>query len=271
MKDLLKYAKSLLIDAHSDLDKAIGDNNKKALHLFRLDVKKITALEELLSFCYDTKILTDKKLNKLFKLCGKVRESNTHLMNINKYLNIKNKEAITLKKALKKKVKNHYTKLSDQYKKKNEKVFIKTNQWINKTLKNPARHKLQDYFLMKQKKILGLLLQLPGNNEHIHNFRKEIKSYIHNTEGLYHLKPYHLINLKILQKWDTILGDWCDAIKSTEEIEKLLNKFRKDKKLYTAMQKLKINLISERNTLLKKFLTQADSQLLILMNRGTRV
>src|ERR1700752_4738273 len=100
--DVDGYASELLRTVRKHLKKAADKAGEKALHAIRVEVKRIRALMNFLSYTKGQAYEEDEKLTKLFKRAGNIRELQILIKRLKKRLAPAGKEEEMLIERMKK-------------------------------------------------------------------------------------------------------------------------------------------------------------------------
>lgn len=189
-------------------------------HKLRVDIKKLRAYLNLMTFCCPQYSYQEnfKNFRILFKKAGKVREINIEKKLI---LNFINTEPI----------KHYLDYLSNQLHIRKNIFFAWRNQQKLKEFtkafrkikyNQPCIKKSKKYFSIKQKKIYKLCKKRKLNITQYHTLRKTLKEFLYNHILVFSNERFSF--LKDFKKLSKLLGEWHDVIDVKSHLEKMMNK-----------------------------------------------
>ena len=167
MNKLSNYTNELFIEIRNDFKKLMKSGNKNNVHHFRVNLKEIFALLEFISYCYMTEKPHFKKLHKLFKHAGEIREMQILYADLKANVKIKNKKFDTLLEEIKVNCEIEFMLFKNKYQDQGDTIFNKPEIWISYALKNKPSYNIEEYFKMEQKKMLSLMLQITIDQKQI--------------------------------------------------------------------------------------------------------
>jgi CHAD domain-containing protein len=236
----------------------VKTDDQEELHLFRVQVKKMRALLELLDTDSPKHHLsTDfKPVRKIFKHCGEIRNAYIHLQLSVRY-QFKNEEFLMGQLYEIEKGTSEVKRLAKKY----LKAIKALNEKISDDLKSVDDDAIVRFYKTKLIQVSTILANLQFNDE-LHNARKQIKTLVYNRKIAHKVLEGKLeIDNNYLDKLQGLIGDWHDNILALE--------------LFSAPDlnyKPVITKIQRRNTRLKRsiaVLVQEFEKKAVLANHST--
>lgn len=214
------YTKGLLSNIRNDFKKILRSGSKNDIHHFRVSLKKIFALLDTISVCYPTEKPHFKKLHKLFKQLGEIRELQILFSELRGSSKSKNNDFDAVLKEIKNEEVIKFDQFQNKYQESGYAFFKKVESWVSSTLKKVPKHTYEEFLISKQKRLFSLMFQITDDPLKMHDFRKEVKSVIYNIEGLKTSNSCKYISLGVLKKWNKQLGDWHDSVQILKNLKR---------------------------------------------------
>jgi CHAD domain-containing protein len=201
-------------DAMADhLKKFIENGEQEELHQFRVQVKKLRAMIELLDTNSGKHPLKEdfKPVRKIFKRCGEIRNAFINLQ-YGQQLQFKNEDFFM----------NHLYEIEKGTKEVKElgKQYLKTIKAayndIGGDLQHVGNKEIVEFYKTKLYNIASFLENLQFNDE-LHATRKQIKTLMYNRKLAQNALDGKLqISNDYLDKLQTLIGDWHDNVLAME-------------------------------------------------------
>lgn len=188
-----------------------GDQEK--LHLFRVQVKKLRAMLELLDTKSANRTLSKdfKPVRKIFKHCGEIRNAFINLQYGQRF-QFKNEDFFMKHLQEIEKGTNEVKELGKQYLKTIKAAYDE----IGDDLKSVDNRAIVDFYKTKLYNITVALDNLQFNDE-LHDTRKQIKVLVYNRKIAYDALDGKLqISNDYLDKLQAMIGEWHDNILALE-------------------------------------------------------
>lgn len=218
-KPHLKYLRKIIKKINSLFKKTSGKFEKEDYHKFRIEVKKLNALLDLLQFCFHN--FNKKKYSalfkKVFKQAGTVRETQLEESTLKSYTNFSIKYYLSdLEKKVNKEKKLFAHLVNKKLRKKNKKLMCQLKPFINKIHKKDSAEFLEN----ERNKTLILMNQKPLKPEQVHELRKRLKVDFYDTKEFDKLEK----NIENEDKLLELLGKWHDCRTLNNQLERALIK-----------------------------------------------
>ncbi len=217
-------------------------------HKLRVEIKKLRALFNLVSFCL--KNFKRKKYFKpfkiIFKQAGKVRQLQLEQILLKKYsLSYSLKNYIAQLKKTQLEERNIFFSICDKnvadIKKKHKKIISRINKIhkkrINQYMEN-SRQKIEEELNKKQLK-----------EEQVHKLRKQLKEFYYNRKSL-NFENDHL--LKQSDAFQELLGKWHDYQSTDDHLKKIINSHQLKSTQLKHLKKTEPKISVTKKQLLKK-------------------
>jgi CHAD domain-containing protein len=191
----------------------IKTDDQEELHLFRVQVKKLRAMLELLDADSPKHYLSKdfKPVRKIFKHCGEIRNAYIHLQLGVRY-QFKNEEFLMGQLHEIEKGTSEVKELGRKY----LKTIKIANDKIDDDLKSVDNDVIVKFYKTKLVQISAALANLQFNDE-LHNARKQIKTLIYNRKIARNALEGKLeIDNNYLDKLQGRIGDWHDNVLALE-------------------------------------------------------
>ncbi|HEY4195866.1 MAG TPA: CHAD domain-containing protein [Mucilaginibacter sp.] len=191
----------------------VKTGDQEELHLFRVQVKKLRAMLELLDTSSAKRQLSKdlKPVRKIFKHCGEVRNAYINLqLGVN--YQFKNEEFLLGQLSEIEKGTDEIKELAKQY----LKAIKLSHRIIANDIKPVDNDAILQFYKSKLDQITNALDNLQFNDE-LHNARKQIKTLLYNRKIVHKALEGKLqINNEYLDKLQGLIGDWHDNILALE-------------------------------------------------------
>jgi len=245
MTDFSKYAKHLLKKIKVLSGKVMDDPSEIAIHSFRVEVKKLNALIQLLTWHFpelDKKKF--KKLRKLFKSAGVIREWQLLAAQIRDSA-IDKKESEGLQKLIHHEEKKAYRKFRVNHEKLGAEYMNEISNYLHEFVGKRYKISADGYVKYLQENIQSKWKQKNLTNGLYHELRRDIKELKYNlkvsnddarSSFRFFAKP------EFLDECEELLGKWHDGVIVTGQLQSLNAKdglTEKAKKDITSLQKSK--------------------------------
>jgi CHAD domain-containing protein len=185
----------------------IKTSDQEELHLFRVQVKKLRAMLELLDICSSKHQLSKdfKPVRKIFKHCGDIRNAYINLqLGVN--YQFKNEEFLLGQLYAIEKGTNEVKEQAGDY----LKTIKLAHHAIEDDLKAVDNDAILEFYKTKLDQITYALDHLQFNDE-LHDARKQIKTLLYNRKIAHKaLEDKLQINNDYLDKLQGLIGDWHD-------------------------------------------------------------
>ena len=191
----------------------IKTGDQEELHLFRVQVKKLRAMLELLDSDSAKQLLSKdfKPVRKIFKHCGEIRSAYINLQFGVRY-QFNNEEFLKNHLYEIEKGTNEVKELGKQY----LHTIRTAHGGISHDLKAVSNRAVVKYYKLKLVSIANSLGNLEFNDE-LHNTRKQVKELIYNRKLAHDALEGQLqINNDYLDKLQGTIGDWHDNMLAME-------------------------------------------------------
>jgi CHAD domain-containing protein len=195
------------------LEKFIENGEQEELHQFRVQVKKLRAMLELL----DTNSVKHplkkdfKPVRKIFKRCGEIRSAFINLQYGQRF-EFKNEDFFMNHLYEIEKGTNEVKKLGKQY----LKIIKSAHDDIGGDLQHVSDKEIVEFYKAKLYNIGSFLENLQFNDE-LHDTRKQIKTLMYNRKIAQNALDGKLqISNDYLNKLQTLIGDWHDNVLALE-------------------------------------------------------
>jgi CHAD domain-containing protein len=250
MKELVTYFKTRESALNLILEKAPDSYTVETFHELRVEIKKLKALFELITFCSKKfkSRKTFKPFRTIFKEAGKIRElqleqtvleeqPNFHLLK--KYPN-------RLKKQEIKKIKNFFSIANKRLIKKLKGKYHKIIYLIIKIRKK----KVNRYRNKTRKEIKKLIRRNTFKKIQIHNFRKRLKVYEYNEKIGNPNQQNKLIPDK--NRLSAMLGEWHDYEVIIIHLKKTISFYKTNSNERKLLKSIKAAVTSKEELLFNK-------------------
>jgi CHAD domain-containing protein len=244
--------------------KATITGESEDIHRLRVDVKKIYALYSLFEMIEPDQFKKQAQFNlfiNLFKLAGRIREIQVHLIFLAKpkYKKTDFSSFITFLKEQESRATREFLLAIKDF---NDKELKSTEKEIRKIcLDIPVKKlslKSEDFIRKRAKKIQSLQTEDPGV-ENVHKIRKHLKAMSTVSTLVSTIKPDEKLNLIIsgLNKTEIMIGNWHDNIVLSETIDLyLINREEAPEDDLLPLKKLHQSLIDDNQVLLRRLLPE---------------
>ncbi len=195
------------------LKKFIESGEQEELHLFRVQVKKLRAMLELLDINSAKHLLQRdfKPVRKIFKRCGEIRNAFINLQYGQRF-QFKNEDFFMNHLYEIEKGTNEVKELGKQY----LKVIKSTYDDISDDLHQVGNKDIVEFYKAKLYSIASSLGNIQFNDE-LHATRKQIKTLMYNRKIAHDALDGKLqISNDYLDKLQTLIGDWHDNVLALE-------------------------------------------------------
>jgi CHAD domain-containing protein len=249
----------------ANIYKAIITGESEDIHRLRVDVKKIYALYSLFEMIRPD--LFKKKLQynlfkNLFKLSGRIREIQVHMIFLSKP-KFKKTDFVSFIAFLKEQENQATRNFLMAIKGFNDKALKSTEKKIRKIcLDIPARKLSQksEEFIRKKAGNIQRLLNEDAGIENVHKIRKHLKAMSTVTTLVSTVRHNEKLELIIsgLNKTEVMIGEWHDKIVLTDIIDLYMkNRAETSEENLMPLQSLHQTLMDENHNLLKRLLPEA--------------
>lgn len=249
--ELKKTFKKRTEAVDSLLNKPVWGFALEDFHRLRTEIKKIKAQFKLLNFC--SKKFERKKqfasYRSIFRQAGKVRELHVEEVSLKKYV---------IYKGLKKYIQN----LKKVRLEERRKFFLMINENLRNSLNKANKEVLsliemikkkdaKKYLNKKRKQIKDLISVKQLKSERVHELRKLIKEFYHNSISLNFRNENKL--LRDINSFQDLLGKWHDRQVIKEHLKEVMeDKAAMGPSEIKQLQKVKTKLASDCKILFKK-------------------
>src|ERR1700761_930882 len=195
------------------LKKFIENGEQEELHQFRVQVKKLRAMLELLDTNSAKHPLQKdfKPVRKIFKRCGEIREAFIHLQYGQRF-HFKNEDFFMNHLYEIEKGTNEVKELGKQY----LKTIKSAHDDIGGDLQHVGNKDIVEFYKARLYAIGSFLGNLQFNDE-LHTARKQIKTLMYNRKIAQNALDGKLqISNDYLDKLQTLIGDWHDNVLALE-------------------------------------------------------
>lgn len=251
MNDIEKYTNDLLRNAQKHLKRSLDETGGEALHDLRIEIKKIHALLHLFSYCYGYGDKQDKKFEKLFKRAGKIRDLQLLIHQLEKQIQSKGKNQKDLLEKLKQQLSERSKRFRHRYRHHEAEAFEKTFHLIHDCLLKSPEKEAALYFIMMKEKISTAVNRLNPSEKQIHHLRINIKTLKYNLALSHNVEVVNLMDEKLLDKWEKLLGKWHDAVQLAKRLEKIKTEMKPE--LRNELKGIRKIYINRSKSLLKEF------------------
>jgi hypothetical protein len=257
----------------SNLYRSSITSEEKDIHRTRLDMKRISAVLEML------RMLEPKKFDPgyyevfrpMFSFSGRIRE-----LQVNQQVLLAYRSDNQGKKELLKYFRSREKKLSRQFLKTvrnfDEEGLRKTEKGIKKLcfgLDEKTLEKKTLKFVRKKAARIALLKLYPSNPEHIHSIRKQLKSMV-TVLTLTSMVGKDKRNgelLEALSRTEVLIGKWHDKQVLCEYIENFIRRKRKTGEVVKQdLLRLRLQVIKDNEKHLQALFTEVDNVLAMLLS-----
>lgn len=214
------YAGELIQEMKTYLKKSAVDQGEEQLHHLRVSLKKTNALLHLLSHCREKCPEHIRKLDRIFKRAGKIRDLQLIIPDLKHKLPRRLRQH-RLIKDLDRTLENRLQRFSRHYKKYRKEIIRKIERKIYHCLSGEEFMDLAGYFSMMKSRITNATKQRLENEDQIHQLRKDIKTFNYNLVLGGHILKRNEIDGAHLSDREQLLGDWHNAVQAAEYIERL--------------------------------------------------
>ena len=195
------------------LEKFIKNGEQEELHQFRVQVKKLRAMLELLDINSAKHPLQNdfKPVRKIFKRCGEIRSAFINLQYGQRF-QFKNEDFFMNHLYEIEKGTNEVKELGKQY----LKIIKSAHDDIGDDLQHVGNKDIVEFYKAKLYNIGSFLENLQFNDE-LHDTRKQIKTLMYNRKIAQNALDGKLqISNDYLDKLQTLMGDWHDNVLALE-------------------------------------------------------
>ena len=249
-KTLKKYSEKRVTVIESLLQKPVQKYTSVTFHKLRVEIKKLNALFELVSYCSKDfkRKKTFKPFKSIFRQAGKVRE-------------LQLEEAMLKKYNFQSSLKDYENSLKTQRLGEQKDFFSAANKKSSDKLqkryerlvpffKYTGKKKVNDYMQKKQKEIETLLAQKVLQTEQIHELRKGLKNFYYNRKSL--ALPEQNAQPAEEDILPELLGNWHDNQVIIRHFTKAIDANGMKPQQASRLEIIKAKLSSENKTLLTK-------------------
>lgn len=251
MKVLAKYLYNRVDSLNALLDKPREKYTAGTFHQMRVEIKKLNALFDLMKYC--SKDFNRKKTSQPFKLifrqAGNIRELQLEEAFFKKY-QINNSLPDYLRGLRDRRLieRDYFFKLVD---KKMKSLLKKRIQELSPILSALKRKKVNKYLKQKKKCISKLLRKDTFLAGHLHELRTRLKMLSYNRRSLSLDDP-----LKKKDVLPSLLGQWHDLQVMFGHLQKTINTGGLQRKEIVRLEKIKVVIDAESNTLYDKIIKE---------------
>ena len=249
MKALETYFKKRKKAINLILEKAPDCYTVETFHELRLEIKRLSALFELIAFCSKKFKLqkTYKPFRIIFKKAGKIREIQLEQTLLEKQPNfhLLKKYPNRLKKLETKEIKNFFSTANKRLIKKLKGKYRKIIRFFTKT----SKKKVNRYRNKARKEMKRLIQKNDFKKKQIHDFRKRLKVYQYNEKILH---PNQKKIVPDQHKMSDLLGKWHDYDVVILHLKKIISTFKKDSNERKQLRIIKVTMTSKRAFLFVK-------------------
>lgn len=253
MNSIEEYGLELVNNTSKYLVLSLTNCDEEELHRLRVEIKKIHALHHFLSYCYANKFGKNKKLKKLFRRAGKIRDLQLLIKYLEKQIESKTKHEKELLRKLKRKLSDRCKQFKQCYEHHNVEAFEKTINSIHNSHLVKLKNEPDAYFGIIKGKITLAVNRLSRDEKPIHTLRKDVKTLKYNLKVSQKIKPANLMDGKLLTQWEKLLGEWHDAVQLANRIEKIKTKLKPGSELYNKLMNIRKDYINRSKSLIKEF------------------
>jgi len=226
MTELKRYAARLLQTTKRQLLDATGNPREDTLHKLRVSIKKVNALLDYLAYCFGAQPIRTKGLSKLFRRAGKIRSLQLVIPDLEQSVKYKSRKSRKLLARLNKRLIKRMNNFKKRYSHKAKRIFTPLLISVQDYLSGPQTKHPGQYFMMMKDEIIERINGPLSNPAKVHELRKKIKTLKYNLEFHEDENELNVIDPQQLNKWETILGDWHDAVDKAADIKMLQRKMK---------------------------------------------